>query len=491
MKAITPVSRFLLGFFSCAVLVACWQQAQQPVQAQSPSAANAAPLVALPDFSALVERTTPAVVSIEASSDRSGDKGQQSASPGSEEEQMQEFFRRFFGQPMPGQPGPQGPRGGTSFGSGFIISSDGYVLTNHHVIEGMTNVKVALADRREFDAEIVLRDPRTDLAVLRIRNGGTFPAMEVGDSDNLEVGDIVLALGNPFGVGQTVTQGIVSALARTQVGITDYGFFIQTDAAINPGNSGGALVDMQGRLVGVNTAIFSKSGGSIGIGFAIPVNMVKIVVAAAKGGVRQVRRPWLGATLQPVSREIADSLGMDRPAGALVSDVIARGPAEDAGLQRGDVITAVDGVSIDDPEGLGYRMGVRPLGGMMRLSVLRRSRPVSLDVKLMAAPEMPPREEIVLQGRSPFAGATIVNASPATMEELSVEGVKEGVIIAEIQPGTSAAAVGLQRGDVILAINDQRMARTADLRAATANRQMYWKLTLLRGGQVITTVLGG
>jgi S1-C subfamily serine protease len=241
----------------------------------------------------------------------------------------------------------------------------------------------------------------------------------------------------------------------------------------------------------VNTAIFSKSGGSIGIGFAIPVNMVKIVVAAAKGGVRQVRRPWLGATLQPVSREIADSLGMDRPAGALVSDVIARGPAEDAGLQRGDVITAVDGVSIDDPEGLGYRMGVRPLGGMMRLSVLRRSRPVSLDVKLMAAPETPPREEIVLQGRSPFAGATIVNASPATMEELSVEGVKEGVIIAEIQPGTSAAAVGLQRGDVILAINDQRMARTADLRAATANRQMYWKLTLLRGGQVITTVLGG
>jgi S1-C subfamily serine protease len=337
----------------------------------------------------------------------------------------------------------------------------------------------------------VLRDPRTDLAVLRIRNGGTFPAMEVGDSDNLEVGDVVLALGNPFGVGQTVTQGIVSALARTQVGITDYGFFIQTDAAINPGNSGGALVDMQGRLVGVNTAIFSKSGGSIGIGFAIPVNMVKIVVAAAKGGVRQVRRPWLGATLQPVSREIADSLGMDRPAGALVSDVIARGPAEDAGLQRGDVITAVDGVSIDDPEGLGYRMGVRPLGGMMRLSVLRRSRPVSLDVKLMAAPETPPREEIVLQGRSPFAGATIVNASPATMEELSVEGVKEGVIIAEIQPGTSAAAVGLQRGDVILAINDQRMARTADLRAATANRQMYWKLTLLRGGQVITTVLGG
>jgi Do/DeqQ family serine protease len=395
-------------------------------------------------------------------------------------------FRRFFGEQR------RGGQTAQSLGSGVIVDASGLVITNHHVIEGMTNVKVALADRREFDADIVLRDPRTDLAVLRIRNGGNFPAMELADSDALEVGDIVLALGNPFGVGQTVTQGIVSALARTQVGITDYGFFIQTDAAINPGNSGGALVDMQGRLVGVNSAIFSQSGGSIGIGFAIPVNMVKLVVAAAKGGVAQVRRPWLGATLQSVSREIAESLGMDRPAGALVSDIQNNSPAAQSGLQRGDVITEVDGREVDDPEGVGYRMGVRPIGGSVKLTVLRRGRATSLDLKLVAAPETPPREEVKLSGRNPFDGASAVNVSPATLEELSVEGVKDGVIIADVPNGSTASNVGLQRGDVIIAVNDRKIERTSDLRAATnVGRQVYWKLTIFRNGQVITSVIGG
>ncbi len=396
-------------------------------------------------------------------------------------------FRRFFGDQA--RPGGQTAQ---SLGSGVIVDASGLVITNHHVIEGMTVVKVALADRREFEAEIVLRDPRTDLAVLKIKNGAAaFPAMELGDSDALEVGDLVLAIGNPFGVGQTVTQGIVSALARTQVGISDYGFFIQTDAAINPGNSGGALIDMQARLVGINSAIFSKSGGSIGIGFAIPVNMVKIVVAAAKGGVRQVRRPWLGANLQAVSKEIADSLGMERPAGALVAEVLPGGPALEAGLLRGDVISAVDGQAVDDPESFGYRMGVRALGGAMRVTVLRRGKPVVLDVKLTPAPENPPREQMVLSGRSPFAGATVVNLSPATMEELSVEGVKEGVIVAEVGEGSSAASVGIQKGDVVIAVNDQKVNSTADLRAATSARQYYWKLTIARGGQIFTTVLGG
>ncbi len=395
-------------------------------------------------------------------------------------------FRRFFGEQR------RGGQTAQSLGSGVIVDASGLVITNHHVIEGMTNVKVALADRREFDADIVLRDPRTDLAVLRIRNGGNFHAMEIGDSDALEVGDIVLAIGNPFGVGQTVTQGIVSALARTQVGITDYGFFIQTDAAINPGNSGGALVDMQGQLVGVNSAIFSQSGGSVGIGFAIPVNMVKLVVAAAKGGVAQVRRPWLGATLQAVSKEIADSLSMDRPAGALVSDVFANSPASQAGLQRGDVITHVDGKEIDDPEGLGYRMGVRPLGGSVKMTLLRRGKATTIDVKLAPAPEMPAREEVKLSGRNPFDGASAVNVSPATLEEMSVEGAKDGVIIADVPPGSTAANVGLQKGDVIIAVNDRKIERTADLRAATnVGRQVYWKLTIFRGGQIITSVIGG
>ena len=213
------------------------------------------------------------------------------------------IFRRFFGE-NGGQPGRNIAQ---SLGSGVIVDSSGLVVTNNHVIEGMTDVKVSLADKREIPAKILLRDPRTDLAVLKLTEGGNFPVMELGDSDALEVGDLVLAIGNPFAVGQTVTQGIVSALARTQVGISDYGFFIQTDAAINPGNSGGPLVDMNGRMIGVNSAIFSKSGGSVGIGFAIPVNMVKIVVAAAKSGGKQVRRPWLGATLQTLSQEIAEN----------------------------------------------------------------------------------------------------------------------------------------------------------------------------------------
>ena len=395
-------------------------------------------------------------------------------------------FRRFFGEQR------RGGQTAQSLGSGVIVDASGLVITNHHVIEGMTNVKVALADRREFDADIVLQDPRTDLAVLRIRNGSNFPAMELADSDGLEVGDIVLALGNPFGVGQTVTQGIVSALARTQVGITDYGFFIQTDAAINPGNSGGALVDMQGRLVGVNSAIFSQSGGSVGIGFAIPVNMVKLVVAAAKGGVSKVRRPWLGATLQGVSREIAESLAMDRPAGALVSDIQNNSPAAQSGLLRGDVITHVDDKEVDDPEGVGYRMGVRPLGGSVKLTVLRRGRATTLDLKLVAAPETPAREEVKISGRNPFDGASAVNVSPATLEEYSVEGVKDGVILAEVPQGSTAGNVGLQKGDVIVAVNDRKIERTSDLRAATnVGRQVYWKLMIFRNGQTITSVIGG
>ena len=212
------------------------------------------------------------------------------------------IFRRFFG--MPGGSGEQVQR---SLGSGVLIDASGLVVTNNHVIEGADQVKVSLSDKREFEAEMVLKDARSDLAVLRIKaRNERFPALEFSDSDALEVGDIVLAIGNPFAVGQTVTHGIVSAVARTQVGITDYQFFIQTDAAINPGNSGGALVDMTGRLVGINTAIFSRSGGSQGIGFAIPANMVRVVVASAKSGGSTVKRPWLGARLQAVTPEIAE-----------------------------------------------------------------------------------------------------------------------------------------------------------------------------------------
>ncbi len=395
------------------------------------------------------------------------------------------IFRRFFGEGAPGRNTAQ------SLGSGVIVDPSGLVVTNNHVIEGMTDVKIALADRREIPAKILLRDPRTDLAVLKLADGGSYPTMQLGDTDALEVGDLTLAIGNPFGVGQTVTQGIVSALARTHVGITDYGFFIQTDAAINPGNSGGPLVDMNARVVGINSAIFSKSGGSVGIGFAIPVNMVKSVLAAAMGGGKTVRRPWMGARLQALSQDIADGLGMERPTGALLADVDPGGPAAEAGLKRGDVIVSVDEQAVDDPEAVGYRLATRPLGGQATLGVLRAGKRISARISLVAAPETPPRDLVQIKGPSPFAGATVVNISPAVVEEMSVQGASAGVVVAEVADGSVAQQFNLQRGDIVLAVNDQKIGSTRDLVQATAARAYYWKLTLSRGGQVFTTVVGG
>ncbi len=429
-------------------------------------------------FSATVKKAAPSVVNVYASRTEALPQNPLFDDP---------IFRRFFGG---GQGGPR-ERTAQSLGSGVIVDASGLVVTNNHVIEGMTDVKVALHDRREFAAEIVLRDPRTDLAVLRLKGAGAVPAMDLGDSDALEVGDLVLAIGNPFGVGQTVTQGIVSALARTQIGISDYGFFIQTDAAINPGNSGGALVDTRARLIGINSAIFSKSGGSIGIGFAIPVNMVKIVIAAAKSGGKQVRRPWLGATLQTVSKDIADSIGLDRPIGALVADTTAQGPAAEAGVKRGDVIVAVDGQSIDDPEGLGYRLGTKALGGSAALTVLRNGKKVDLAIKLMPAPETPARDPVTIETASPFTGATVVNLSPAVAEEFSVESASRGVVISQIAPDSQAAALNFQRGDVIISVNDSKVETTRDLVRVVNGRHYFWKLTIGRGGQVFTTVIGG
>jgi Do/DeqQ family serine protease len=394
-------------------------------------------------------------------------------------------FQRFFGQ----QPGNQTAQ---SLGSGVIVDASGLVVTNHHVIEGMTSVKVALADRRELPAEIVLRDPRSDLAILRIKSDEkTFPVLEMGDSDAIEVGDLALAIGNPFGVGQTVTQGIVSALARTQIGISDYGFFIQTDAAINPGNSGGALIDMNARLIGINSAIFSQSGGSVGIGFAIPVNMVKNVVAAAKNGGKEVLRPWLGANLQNLSRELAESLGLDRPSGALVTEVFARGPAEEAGLKQGDVIVAVDGQDVADSGGLGYRLGAKAIGGTASLSVRRDSKSLVAPLALVAAPEKPAREKIKIKGNSPFAGATVVNISPATVEEFSIANAREGVAVVDVEDNTAAAVVGFQKGDIVISVNGDKIATTRQLDRVAAQQPYVWKLTVNRGGQVITSVIGG
>src|SRR5262245_33957865 len=380
-------------------------------------------------FAPIVQRVAPAVVNVYAA------KVVENRNPLFDDP----LFRRFFGTPdMPRD------RVQRSLGSGVIVDPGGLVVTNNHVIEGASEVKVALADKREFEAEMVLKDPRTDLAVLRIKDRNErFPAIEFGDSDELQVGDVVLAIGNPFAVGQTVTQGIISALARTQVGISDYQFFIQTDAAINPGNSGGALVDVNGRLVGINTAIFSRSGGSIGIGFAIPSNMVQVVVASARGGGSAVKRPWLGAKLQAITPEIAENLGLSRPSGALVASISSGGPAARAGLKTGDVVVSVDGQAVDDPNAFEYRFVTKPLGRTAQVALLRQGREVAVTVGLQTAPESP-REEVEIRARSPFLGAKVANLSPALADELRLDAQAEGVVIVSIADGSTAQSIGFR-----------------------------------------------
>lgn len=426
-------------------------------------------------FASVVKKAAPAVVNIYASQRSPRARNPFEGDP---------FFERFFGGGAP-------ERQRQSVGSGVILAREGLVVTNHHVIEGMTEIRVSLADRREFEASVMLRDPKTDLAVLKIKSNETFPFLELANSDDLEVGDLVLAIGNPFGVGQTVTQGIVSAVARTQVGVSDYQFFIQTDAAINPGNSGGALVDMAGRVTGINTAIFSRSGGSHGIGFAVPANMVASVLLSARQGGGVVRRPWLGASLQPVTAELAETLSLARPVGALVAGVVTGGPAETAGLKRLDVVTAVDGVPIDDPDGFGFRFATKPLGGTMKITVLRGGRPQELSIALQGAPDIPARSPVIVSANTPFRGLTVVNNNPAVKEEFSVQGVDDGVIVSAIEPGSTAEQVGFQAGDVILALNGQRIADTATFDRLVKNRTYLWRIVFNRGGQTLTSVFGG
>jgi Do/DeqQ family serine protease len=397
------------------------------------------------------------------------------------------IFRRFFG----GGPGGGGNQLQRSLGSGVIVDATGLVVTNNHVIEGADEVKVSLADKREFEATLVLKDPRTDLAILRIKDSHErFPVLAFADSDAVQVGDVVLAIGNPFGVGQTVTHGIVSALARTQVGISDYQFFIQTDAAINPGNSGGALVDLTGKLVGINTAIFSRSGGSQGIGFAIPANMVRVVVASAKTGGNAVVRPWLGAKLQVVTADIADSMGLKRPTGALIANVAPNSPAARAGLKPGDLIVSVDGQNVEDPNAFDYRFATKPLGGSAKLGVLRTGQEQAVTVALQSAPEMP-RDEIVIRSRSPFSGVKVANLSPALADELQVRNAEEGVVIVDVDSGSYASNLGFQRGDVIQEVNGERIGKTRDLERLSGVANRSWRIIILRGGQKISAVFGG
>jgi Do/DeqQ family serine protease len=435
--------------------------------------------VAQYSFSPIVRRAAPAVVNVYVQR-----RVQAFSSPFANDP----FFRQFFGDAF-GQPSE---RIQSSLGSGVIVSPDGVVVTNTHVIKGRgeTEIRVALADKREFDAKVVTQDDKTDIAILKIENGDNrFPVLELEDSDSLEVGDMVLAIGNPFGVGQTVTSGIISALSRTEVGSSDAQVFIQTDAAINPGNSGGALVDMDGKLVGINTMIFSQSGGSHGIGFAIPSNLVKLYVQGAAQG-RKVERPWLGARLESVTRDVAEALGLDRVSGAVVARVSDAGPAARAGLQAGDVILHVDGFEVADARGVQYRLTTRGIGQTAKLDVIRKGKPYTIELPLEAAPQ-PGRDDVRnLAGQHPLDGVRVSNILPGVADELGIDEI-DGVVVLSVRRSSAAARLGFQPGDIITGVGNDKITSVADLEKALAERQRVWLIAVRRGDKVFNLQVPG
>lgn len=420
-------------------------------------------------FAPVVEKTAPAVVNIYAKR-----MVRQRANPLLDDP----FFRRFFGDRFGGR---QRQQEVPSLGSGVIVDPEGLVVTNAHVIEGADEITVVLNDRREFDAEVKLFDPETDLAVLQIRKPGQrLPFLQYRDADTLKVGDLVLAIGNPFGVGQTVTSGIVSGLARSRV--TDRGgpqSFIQTDAAINPGNSGGALVTLDGRLAGINTAIFTRSGGSHGVGFAIPSNLVEAVVEGARTG-RGIVRAWIGMTGQELTSDIADGLGLDRPAGVLVADIHPGGPAERAGIRSGDVVVSFDGRQVISPSDFQFRLATRKVGEQVPLGLWRRGTTVGVKLPLEVAPEDPPRNVQALTSLHPLQGAVIANLSPALAEEIDYIGLAQGVIVLRVARGSQAGRFGIRPGDVLAEINGQRVQRVQDVENMLLEVPKSWVINMRR-----------
>jgi serine protease Do len=433
-------------------------------------------------FAPLVKQVAPAVVNIYAQK-----KVQQRVmSPLLDDP----FFRRFFEGTMP--PGFSRQRLENSLGSGVIIKPNGLIVTSNHVIDGADQIRVVLADRREFDATVVLADDRSDLAVLRIETKGeVLPYLELKDSDEAQVGDLVLALGDPFGVGQTVTSGIISATARTAVGTSDLNYFIQTDAAINPGNSGGALVTMDGKLVGINSAIYSRDGGNLGIGFAVPSNMVRVVLNGVAQGAKALVHPWTGIEGQEVTAELGASLAMAQPKGMLVNRTYPDSPAAKAGLRAGDVIVSVNGRAVDDPESFRYRITTLPVGSSTELGVVRKGEKLTINVQLIAPPENPPRDKTEITGRNPLTGATLANLSPAVAEEIGMREASQGVIVLGVKDDTLAANLGIQPGDIILRVNDAKIATVAEAVAAMKVPARGWHIAIQRGGSTLNIMVGG
>lgn len=457
------------GFFAAILIAAAL--AEPATAAQVPQSTAQVQLT----FAPVVKRVAPAVVNVYARTTVEQPMNPLFSDP---------FFQRFFGASPEFRQRVQ-----QSLGSGVIVRADGVVLTNNHVVANGQDIVVALSDRREFKAKVLFADSHTDLAVLKIdTKGERLPTVDFGDSDRLQVGDLVLAIGDPFGVGQTVTMGIVSALARTQVSASDYQFFIQTDAAINPGNSGGALVTTDGKLAGINTAIYSRTGELIGIGFAIPANLARRVVEGALAG--GIKLPWFGADGQPVTAEIAQSMGLPRPGGVLLKSVYPGGPAASAGLKVGDAILSIDGVDVEDVQALNYRIATRKAGDVVKAHVAGGGPVRDVSVKLALPPESPARDETLVGGRNPMTGAKIENLSPAAALDLEMAVSAKGVVVVATNPNTLAARYGFQQGDVVRSVNGTEVHSVGDLVRAL-NAGGHWDLIVERGGQQLTLNVGG
>jgi len=425
---------FFVGIF-ITILISGFVFGLHPTPATAKAGAQGYPW----SFSELIKKVSPSVVNIIALKViRTPDQG---TSPLGSEDPMRDFFERYFGGPMPKEFRQH------ALGTGFIIDKEGFILTNNHVVEKTEELKVRLSDEKEYTAQIIGRDPKTDLALVKIDAQKPLIPLDLGDSDSLEVGDWVLAIGNPFGLGNTVTAGIVSAKYR-QIGGGPYDSFIQTDASINPGNSGGPLLDMDGKVIGVNSVIFSQSGGNIGIGFAIPINMAKQLLPQLRQG--KVSRSWLGVMIQNITPELRAKLGLGTDEGALVSDVVSGAPAEKAGIKRGDVILEFDGKPIRSSRDLPFVVASTPIGKTVAVEVMRDNQRMNLQVRTEELKEeaeaAPPAEA------RPYLGMEVQEITPEMAKNYNLSRTS-GLIIVQVESGSPAEDAGLTAGDIIVEID--------------------------------------
>ncbi|OWV47753.1 Do/DeqQ family serine protease [Mameliella alba] len=449
----------MLRAFVCLIMLAVPAAAQDVRVPQSPGEISLS-------FAPLVKEAAPAVVNIYAR------RVVEQRSPFAGDPVFGDFFRQF----------EQRPRVQNSLGSGVILSADGIAVTNYHVVGQATDIRVVLNDRREYDAEILLADEESDLAIMRLAGAEDMPHLDLRDSDTVEVGELVLAIGNPFGIGQTVSSGIVSGLARSGTATGNArGYFIQTDAPINPGNSGGALIDVQGELIGVNTSILTRSGGSNGIGFAIPAGLVAQFVKQAQEGHRRFQRPWAGMVGQPVTAELSDSLGLDLPGGVVIAEMHEDSPFAAAGLQVGDVVSEVDRAPVNTPAEMLFRMSMRGIGRSAEVIYVRRGEEKIATVPMIAPPDSPPREMVDLGERTVLPGLQVARANPAVVSELGLPVDSEGIVV--LDPGPFGAQIGLQTGDRLLGVNGRRIEAPRDVDRLLRRPGPLVQIEVLRGNR--------